>query len=287
MSCLRNTIPGLRAASSHVAITPVAVPVVKTVNTGEAASGKPTLKFSAGVVPAASNSLFGHTSVRYRSVYRGWMGVQHPAPGKRSEMVPVPHYDVPKPDYDHVRKANWQAATDKDQRQVDQQLPTYILTGLMGGLVIYMAKYAAIGLVKYLGPARDLMAAAAIEIDLTQVPEGKNVTVEWRGKPLFIRHRTQAEIDAADAIDIATLRDPETDVSRFPKQKYLVVLGICTHLGCVPISHMGDYGGYYCPCHGSHYDTSGRIHKGPAPLNLEVPAFEYLDDNTIIVGKVD
>jgi len=285
MSCLRNSIPGLRAASQHVSCTPVAVPIGRTVNP-DAPPAKPKLRFAAvqyGV--SASTSLFGHTSVR--GVYTGNVGVVYPKPGKLSEYVAMPHNDLPAVDHGDVRKPGWKLQTCKDERQVNQQLPGYILTGVAGGLAIYMAKYVAIGFVKYIGPARDLMAAAAIEIDLSQIPEGKNVTIEWRGKPLFIRHRTAAEIADADAVDIGVLRDPETDKARFPRQKFLVVLGICTHLGCVPISHMGDFGGYYCPCHGSHYDVSGRIHKGPAPLNLEIPPFEYIDDTTIIVGKVD
>ena len=96
------------------------------------------------------------------------------------------------------------------------------------------------------------------------------MTFKWRGKPLFIRHRTAAEISDCEAVDPATLRDPQSDGERVKDAEWLVILGVCTHLGCVPIANAGEFGGYYCPCHGSHYDASGRIRKGPAPLNLEV-----------------
>ena len=104
---------------------------------------------------------------------------------------------------------------------------------------------------------------------------GKNMTFKWRGKPLFIRHRTAAEIEAEVSCDPATLRDPQSDAERVKDPEWLVILGVCTHLGCVPIANAGEFGGYYCPCHGSHYDASGRIRKGPAPLNLEV---SFLND---------
>jgi ubiquinol-cytochrome c reductase iron-sulfur subunit len=125
---------------------------------------------------------------------------------------------------------------------------------------------------------------AKIEVKLGDIPEGKNVTFKWRGKPLFIRHRTADEIAAEQSVDVSSLRDPEPDEVRAKKPEWLVVLGVCTHLGCVPIANAGDYGGYYCPCHGSHYDASGRIRKGPAPLNLEVPTYEFVDDDTLLVG---
>jgi ubiquinol-cytochrome c reductase iron-sulfur subunit len=110
------------------------------------------------------------------------------------------------------------------------------------------------------------------------------VTIKWRGKPVFIRHRTQEEIAEANSVSVAELRDPQTDADRVKQPEWLVVLGICTHLGCVPIGEAGDYDGWYCPCHGSHYDISGRIRKGPAPLNLEVPPYEIVDGQRLIVG---
>ena len=130
----------------------------------------------------------------------------------------------------------------------------------------------------------DVLALAKIEIKLDEIPEGKSVTFKWRGKPLFIRHRTAEEISAEQSVPVSTLRDAQHDSERVQKPEWLVVLGVCTHLGCVPIANAGDYGGYYCPCHGSHYDASGRIRKGPAPLNLEVPPYTFPEDGLLIVG---
>jgi ubiquinol-cytochrome c reductase iron-sulfur subunit len=113
--------------------------------------------------------------------------------------------------------------------------------------------------------------------------------VKWRGKPVFIRHRTADEIARANATDVADLRDPQVDKARAEKPEYLVLVGVCTHLGCVPLGQKtgevkGDYDGWFCPCHGSHYDTSGRIRKGPAPTNLEVPPYDFLSENVIRIG---
>lgn len=130
----------------------------------------------------------------------------------------------------------------------------------------------------------DVLALAKIEIKLAEIPEGKNVTFKWRGKPLFIRHRTAEEIATEQSVAVGTLRDPQHDNERTQNAKWLVVLGVCTHLGCVPIANSGDFGGYYCPCHGSHYDASGRIRKGPAPLNLEVPPYVFPEEGLLIVG---
>ena len=130
----------------------------------------------------------------------------------------------------------------------------------------------------------DVLALAKIEVKLNDIPEGKNVTFKWRGKPLFIRHRTAEEIDTESKVDMSTLRDPQLDSDRAQRPEWLVLLGVCTHLGCVPIANSGEFGGYYCPCHGSHYDASGRIRKGPAPLNLEIPIHTFVDENTLVVG---
>lgn len=125
---------------------------------------------------------------------------------------------------------------------------------------------------------------AKVEIKLSDIPEGKNVTVKWRSKPLFVRHRTQAEIEKEQSVDLTTLRDPQADDARTKKPEWLILLGICTHLGCVPLANAGDFNGYFCPCHGSHYDASGRIRKGPAPLNLEIPPYEFQGDDLLVVG---
>ncbi|KAM5387748.1 hypothetical protein ACJA88_001008 [Fusarium oxysporum] len=130
----------------------------------------------------------------------------------------------------------------------------------------------------------DVLAMAKVEVDLSSIPEGKNVIIKWRGKPVFIRHRTQDEIDQANKVNISALRDPEEDSARVKNPEWLIMLGVCTHLGCVPIGEAGDYGGWFCPCHGSHYDISGRIRKGPAPLNLEIPEYDFPEDGKLVVG---
>lgn len=141
-------------------------------------------------------------------------------------------------------------------------------------------------LIDQMNPAGDTLALSSIEFDVSKVTEGQQVTIKWRGKPLFVRYRTEAEIQAARTVAESDLKDPESDAARVKdgKAQYLVVIGSCTHLGCVPTFGTGDYGGWFCPCHGSHYDTSGRIRKGPAPTNLAVPEYAYLTDTRIKVG---
>lgn len=144
-------------------------------------------------------------------------------------------------------------------------------------------------LINQMNPAADTLALASIEVDVSAIAEGQAITVKWRGKPVFIRHRTQDEIVTANDATLADLRDPESDADRVQKPELLVIQGICTHLGCVPLGQKigevkGDYNGWFCPCHGSHYDTSGRIRKGPAPTNLEVPPYAFISDNVIKIG---
>jgi ubiquinol-cytochrome c reductase iron-sulfur subunit len=141
-------------------------------------------------------------------------------------------------------------------------------------------------LIDQMNPAGDTLALASIEFDLGKVVQGQQVVVKWRGKPLFVRYRTPKEIAEAIKDDHADLRDPETDEARHKpgKAQYLILVGVCTHLGCVPNFGLGDYGGWLCPCHGSVYDTSGRIRKGPAPKNLAVPDYTFLSDTKIKVG---
>ena len=140
-----------------------------------------------------------------------------------------------------------------------------------------------------MNPAADTLALSTIEVDLSAIAEGQAITVNWRGKPVFIRHRTAAEIDAAHTVDLKELRDPEADDKRVQKPAWLIMVGICTHLGCIPLGQKpadpkGDFGGWFCPCHGSQYDTSGRIRKGPAPLNLAIPAYTFLTDTLVRIG---
>jgi ubiquinol-cytochrome c reductase iron-sulfur subunit len=137
-----------------------------------------------------------------------------------------------------------------------------------------------------MNPAGDTLALASIEFDLSKVASGQQVVVKWRGKPLFVRNRTEKEIAEAVKDDHADMRDPQPDADRHKpgKAQWLILIGTCTHLGCVPTFGGGDYGGWFCPCHGSVYDTSGRIRKGPAPLNLAVPDYAFLSDTKVKVG---
>ena len=160
-------------------------------------------------------------------------------------------------------------------------------------MVLAAGSMAAVGgacamwpMVDSLNPAADTLAMSSIEVDLSNIAPGQTITVKWRGKPIFIRNRTEAEIKEAEAVPMADLKDPEEDAKRVQPghSQWLVMVGICTHLGCVPISGQGDYDGFFCPCHGSHYDGSGRIRRGPAPKNLEVPEYAFISDTKIRIG---
>ncbi|KAJ2963714.1 hypothetical protein NQZ79_g1209 [Umbelopsis isabellina] len=159
---------------------------------------------------------------------------------------------------------------------------TYFMVGTTGFLTAAGAKATVTDFLANMSASADVLALAKVEVDLASIPEGKNVTIKWRGKPVFIRHRTADEISEAESVKVTELRDPQSDAERVKKPEWLVMLGVCTHLGCVPIGEAGDYGGWYCPCHGSHYDISGRIRKGPAPLNLEVPEYSFAEDKLIV-----
>ncbi|MEM6677631.1 MAG: ubiquinol-cytochrome c reductase iron-sulfur subunit [Pseudomonadota bacterium] len=142
-------------------------------------------------------------------------------------------------------------------------------------------------LVDQMNPSADVLALSKIRTDIGDVAEGSQVRVLWQGKPVFIRHRTAEEIEEARSVALTDLKDPQSDEERALDEegKYLVMLGVCTHLGCVPLGDgAGDYNGWFCPCHGSHYDTSGRIRRGPAPRNLDVPAVARIDETTIEIG---
>ena len=142
---------------------------------------------------------------------------------------------------------------------------------------------------KSMNPAEDTLALGSTEVDLSDILVGQSITVKWRGKPVFIRRRTQEEISEANNVDVPSLRDPMEDKDRVQQAEWLVLEGVCTHLGCVPLGQKmsdtkGEYNGWFCPCHGSHYDTSGRVRKGPAPDNLPVPPYRFISDTKIIIG---
>jgi ubiquinol-cytochrome c reductase iron-sulfur subunit len=162
----------------------------------------------------------------------------------------------------------------------------YLTTGMAGAVGAVAVAWPFIDQMR---PDASTLALASIEVDVSALEPGMSLTVKWRGKPVFIRHRTAEEISEADAVPLGELRDPQTDAERAIKPEWLIVVGVCTHLGCVPLGNKpgepkGDYGGYFCPCHGSHYDTAARIRKGPAPLNLAVPTYAFLTDTSVRVG---
>ena len=158
----------------------------------------------------------------------------------------------------------------------------YIATGAVGAVGLAGVVWP---LISQMNPDASTLALASTEVDIGGIAEGQIVTIKWRGRPVFVRHRTQAEIEAAVKDDAAAdLKDPQPDSARAKKPEWLIVQGVCTHLGCVPLGHSGDYDGWFCPCHGSVYDTSGRIRRGPAPANLAVPPYVFETDTKIKIG---
>ncbi len=160
----------------------------------------------------------------------------------------------------------------------------YIATGAVGAIG---AAATLVPLISQMNPdASTIAAGAPIEIDLAPIAEGQVIKVFWRGKPIFIDHRTKKEIEEARSVSVNSLPDPEPDQARVKEghDQWLVLIGICTHLGCIPLAHQGDYGGFFCPCHGSQYDTSGRIRRGPAPANLALPPYAFISDSKIKIG---
>ena len=144
-------------------------------------------------------------------------------------------------------------------------------------------------LIDSMNPAADVLALSSIEVDIEPIQVGQRITVKWRGQPVFIDRRTPEQVARAKAEDAADLKDPEPDAARVQRDEWLIVVGVCTHLGCIPLGQrpgdpLGDWDGWFCPCHGSHYDTSGRIRKGPAPKNLVVPDYEFATDTVVTIG---
>ena len=184
-----------------------------------------------------------------------------------------------------IDKAAKQPKTGKDDSATRRDF-LYLTAGAMGAVGTAAFVWP---LIDSLNPAADTLAMATIDVDLAPIGEGQAITVMWRGKPVFVRHRTAAEIDEAQKVDVSQLRHRESDEERVQQPEWLVMVGICTHLGCIPLGQKvtepkGEYGGWFCPCHGSHYDTAGRIRRGPAPTNLEVPVYSFTSDTTIRIG---
>ena len=167
------------------------------------------------------------------------------------------------------------------------------MAGVVGGVAV------AWPFIDQMRPDASTLALGAIEVDVSSLTPGMSLTVKWRGKPVFIRNRTDDEVKAAKAVELSDLKDPvarnaniaadapATDLDRSAgesRENWIIMVGVCTHLGCIPLGQAGDFGGWFCPCHGSHYDTAGRIRKGPAPMNLAVPTFSFIKDTVIKIG---
>jgi ubiquinol-cytochrome c reductase iron-sulfur subunit len=179
-------------------------------------------------------------------------------------------------------------ATESNSAHSDQPNPgrrdfLYVATAAVGAVGVGAVAWPVIN---QMNPDASVLALASTEFDVSGVEEGSSVTIKWRGSPVFVRHRTTEEIEEARATPLADLKDPETDENRVKEghEQFLVMVGLCTHLGCVPVGEAGEFGGWYCPCHGSAYDTSGRIRKGPAPTNLIVPPYQFVSDTVIQIG---
>ena len=172
---------------------------------------------------------------------------------------------------------------DKEQKKETSERRDFLFTAsyALGAVGVGVAVWP---LIDQMNPDASVKALSTTEVDISDVSLGKTITVLWRGKPVFIRKRTQKEINEAQNVKLEDLKDPQKDQDRVKKAEWLVMVGVCTHLGCVPLGNKGDFDGWFCPCHGSHYDTSGRVRKGPAPTNLEIPKYEFINNNTIKIG---
>jgi len=174
-------------------------------------------------------------------------------------------------------------ATQAEHSTTNRRDFLYVATGAVGAVGAAAVVWP---LINQLNPDASTLALASIEYDISAIPEGQSVTITWRGLPVFVRHRTQKEIDEALAVPMSDLKDPETDEQRTKPghEQWLIMIANCTHLGCIPVGESGDFDGWFCPCHGSHYDSAGRIRRGPAPKNLVVPPYEFVSDTLVQIG---
>ncbi|MFK7974203.1 MAG: ubiquinol-cytochrome c reductase iron-sulfur subunit [Rickettsiaceae bacterium] len=175
---------------------------------------------------------------------------------------------------------------DKLPKDTDKTTRRDFMTLAAGGITAVGAACVAWPLIDSLNPSADVLSMSSIEVDISSIEPGQTLTVKWRGKPVFITQRTEEELKEVRQTPLKDLIDPETDEARVKKghDKWLITIGICTHLGCVPLADQGDYDGWFCPCHGSQYDKSGRVRQGPAPLNLAVPQYSFISDTKIKIG---
>lgn len=228
---------------------------------------------------------FCRCNFRIASIPTMWTQVRFAGDGS----IPTPprlHRDFKFPNFDHyrkdefkdVRKTTWGSGDDK---------PGYTYVVGVFGLILgaYATKAHCIHYIALMAAPADVLAMAMIEVDISKVLPGQCIAIKWRGKPLFVKNRTPAEIEAEASTPVASLRDPEPEDKRVQKPEWLIIIGICTHLGCVPLPNTGDFvGGFYCPCHGSHFDNLGRARKGPAPTNMVIPPYVFLSDTLVRVG---
>eukprot|EP00405_Crypthecodinium_cohnii_P020791 CAMPEP_0206482416 /NCGR_PEP_ID=MMETSP0324_2-20121206/38866_1 /ASSEMBLY_ACC=CAM_ASM_000836 /TAXON_ID=2866 /ORGANISM="Crypthecodinium cohnii, Strain Seligo" /LENGTH=356 /DNA_ID=CAMNT_0053960369 /DNA_START=170 /DNA_END=1240 /DNA_ORIENTATION=- len=196
-----------------------------------------------------------------------------------AENAPMPESTVPEGHLDF--RTNRLPLNHADRRPW-----VYFMAASTGIVLSSLVRIVCAKLLHGLWPAKDVWAAGIVEVDLRPVREGQNFVVKWRSKPVFIRRRTPEMIASSKKDDpiAPSMRDPATDAERCKKQEWLIVVGVCTHLGCIPQPDAGNWGGYFCPCHGSHYDHAGRMRMGPAPKNLEIPPYQFIDENTVQLG---
>jgi ubiquinol-cytochrome c reductase iron-sulfur subunit len=175
------------------------------------------------------------------------------------------------------------ATTIEEKSETTRRDFLFVATGAVGAVGVAGAVWP---LINQMNPDKSVLALATAEYDISSIEVGQTITVKWRGLPVFIRHRTEKEIEEAKAVPLSELKDPATDEERTKPghEDWLIMIANCTHLGCIPVGESGDYDGWFCPCHGSQYDTAGRIRKGPAPRNLQVPVYSFLSDTRIKVG---
>jgi ubiquinol-cytochrome c reductase iron-sulfur subunit len=208
-----------------------------------------------------------------------------------SSVTGGPHVPVPTgvPSLDELGSVDNSYYDDRIDKVAEPERRAFAYLMLSGVRIAYAsaARLLVVKIVASLSISASAAALATADFDLSAVDYGETITVKWRGKPIFIRRRKPEEIAEVRAVPLQHLRDPEMDEDRVLNDEWIIVLAICPHLGCVPVSNAGEYNGWFCPCHGSHYDISGRIRKGPAPLNLEVPPYQFMDEpecKSLLIG---
>ncbi|XP_031839146.1 cytochrome b-c1 complex subunit Rieske, mitochondrial [Nomia melanderi] len=196
------------------------------------------------------------------------------------------HTDIPRISFQEYRRKTVQDPNVSSARTIDERRTTSSVSSFVASVAaLYGIKSHVLHYVSFMSPSRDILADAQIEINLQNTKVGAVSIVKWREKPIFVYHRPQSIIDQEKLVNLSILRDPARDDERTKRPEWLVVIGICTHLGCIPIPNAGIIpGGFYCPCHGSHFDGAGRVRQGPAPTNLEIPPYKFLQNDSILVG---